>query len=535
MRRSALVGLVVVLATASLAGVVAGQSGGPTSGYGGNPNLDVYAPSPTVSPGEAGPFTIQVANDGAVTEGVPPAREAVTTARNVRVDVDAGGTPLSVASGTRSIGSVTENQPRSLRIDLEVPRDVEPGTYSLEVDLTYSFTDRVYRSLLITSEETRTVTRTVDVVVEDGPLFAVRTVGTDAQVGGSGTATVAVENVGTEPAGDVTVALSSRSQQVTFDAAPEAVAAVGPLAPGETATVEYGLDVRPDATGRSYPIEATVEFEDADGLAGVDEQPSLRVTPLPEPTVIVMNVDASVNVEEEGSLEATVVNEGPAALDNAVVSLEPPSANVEVIEPEVAVGDLAVGESTAVSFDVEVASAARAGPRQFTLATAYEQDGEMRTADRARFRAEVGPERDAFAVDTGNVTVPAGETSRITVRVTNQLDEPVTDVSTKLFASSPLSAADDEAYVASLSPGETVEIPFRVSADGAALTKDYPVSVDVQYVDADGETRLSDSYRRPVTVVEPTGGLFGFLPPVRLLAVGGLVAAALALVPLRRS
>ena len=200
-----------------------------------------------------------------------------------------------------------------------------------------------------------------------------------------------------------------------------------------------------------------------------------------------------------------------------------------------AVGDLAVGESTAVSFDVEVASAARAGPRQFTLATAYEQDGEMRTADRARFRAEVGPERDAFAVDTGNVTVPAGETSRITVRVTNQLDEPVTDVSTKLFASSPLSAADDEAYVASLSPGETVEIPFRVSADGAALTKDYPISIDVQYVDADGETRLSDSYRRPVTVVEPTGGLFGFLPPVRLLAVGGLVAAALALVPLRRS
>ena len=95
MRRSALVGLVFVLATASFAGVVAAQGGGPTSGYGGNPNLDVYAPTPTVSPGEAGPFTIQVANDGAVTEGVPPTREAVTTARNVRVDVDAGGTPLS--------------------------------------------------------------------------------------------------------------------------------------------------------------------------------------------------------------------------------------------------------------------------------------------------------------------------------------------------------------------------------------------------------------------------------------------------------
>ena len=127
----------------------------------------------------------------------------------------------------------------------------------------------------------------------------------------------------------------------------------------------------------------------------------------------------------------------------------------------------------------------------------------------------------------------AGGDSRITLRVTNRLDEPVTDVSAKLFASSPLGAADDEAYVASLSPGETVEIPFRVGAAGSALPKDYPVSVDFQYVDDAGETRLSDSYRRPVTVVESSGGLFGFVAPIGLLAAGALVVP-LALLPLRR-
>ncbi len=536
-RRSAVLALAALLALSSVAGVVAAQEAGggaPSSGYGGEPDLDVYAPAPTVSPGNQGPLTVQVANDGEVTEGVPPSREAVTTARNVRVDVDADGTPLSVTSGTRAVGSVTENQPRSLDVALEVPDDVEPGTYELDVELAYSFTDRVYPTLVTTSEQSRTVTRSVDVVVEEGPRFAVRTVETDAQVGGSGPATVEVENVGTETASDVTVGLSSRSQQLTFDETASGRAAVGELAPGETVTLEYGVDVRPDATRRAYPVDATVSYEDADGFAGVDEQPSLAITPLAEQSVSVESVDSSLRVAREGTLEATVVNEGPGDLTNAVVTLQPPTANAEVIEPELAIGDLAAGESTAVSFDVSVSTAARAGPRQFTLATEYEgREGGTRTADPVRFRAEVGQERDAFGVDTGNATVSAGGGSRIVLQVTNQREETVTDVSAKLFASSPLSADDDEAYVASLEPGETAEIPFRVSAAGSALAKDYPISVDFQYVDAAGETRLSDSYRRPVTVVESDGGLFSFLPSLRLLAAGALVVP-LALYPLRR-
>lgn len=532
---AAALAIVVLVAVASVSGVVAAQDRGQTSGYGGEPDLDVYTPSPTVSPGQRGPFTIQVANDGRVTEGIPPAREAVTTARNVRLSVDAGGTPFSVTTGEQSIGSVTENQPRSVPLELEVPEDVEPGTYELEVALEYSYTERVFRALARTNEESRTVTRTVDVVVEDGPRFAVRTVGTDAQVGDAGVSTVEVENVGTEAARDVRVRLDSGSQQVTFDRAATAVASVGRLAPGESTTVEYGVDVGPDATVRAYPVDATVSFDDADGFAGVDDRPSLEVTPLPAQALTVTDVTASLRVGEEGSLDATVVNEGPGDLRNAVLTLQPPSGNVEVIEPEVAVGDMAAGESTDVSFDVEVATAARAGTRQFTIETEYEgADGDVRTADPVRFRGEVGPERDAFDVDTGAARVATGGTSRVVLSITNRLDEPVTDLSAKLFASSPLTAVDDEAYVASLDPGETAEIPFRVSASGAALTKDYPVSVDVQYVDAAGETRLSDSYRRPVTVVDGGGGIFGLLPPFRLVAAGSLLALPLAWLPLRR-
>ena len=527
-RNAAVLAVVVLLAVSSFAGVAAAQSGQRTSGYGGQPGLDAFAPSPTVSPGERTQFTVQVSNDGEVSEGVPPSREVVTTARDVRVDVEADDAPVRVTSGEQSVGSVTENRPRNAAVELVVPEDIDPGSYDLTVELAYSYTDRVYPNLFSTSERTRTVTRQVTVVVEDNPRFAVRGVEADAQVGGSGTTTVELENVGNETASAVTVALESRSERVTFEGSGRAVAAIDRIEPGETATLEYGVAFGAEATRRPYPVDATVSFEDSEGLAGTDRGPTLAVTPRAEQSVAVEGTGATLRVSEEGTVRATVVNEGPATLEDPVVTLESPSRNVEVLEPEAALDDLAPGESAEVEFDVEAADAARAGTRQFALETEYETpDGDVETVDPVRFQVDVGPQRDDFAVETGNATVTAGGTDRVVVSVTNQREATVIDVSAKLFTASPLSAADDEAYVASLAPGETADIAFRVSASGSAMTKEYPVSVDFQYVDDGGETRLSKSYRRPVTVVESGGGLFGFIPPF-----GALVAVSLLAVPL---
>ena len=81
-REAAVLAVVVLFAVSSFAGVAAAQSDRVTSGYGGQPNLDAFAPSPTVSPGERTQFTVQVANDGEVREGVPPSHAArILTAR----------------------------------------------------------------------------------------------------------------------------------------------------------------------------------------------------------------------------------------------------------------------------------------------------------------------------------------------------------------------------------------------------------------------------------------------------------------------
>ena len=133
------------------------------SNIGGSPDLDVYAPNPNLVPGRTNAITLQIANDGNFRFGNAANSDLVTTARNVRAEVEANG-PLSVESGETSIGSVTTSVPSELPVSLNVPQGVEPGTYTLDLDLTYSY---------ISSGESRTVTvsRDVEVRVRDDARF----------------------------------------------------------------------------------------------------------------------------------------------------------------------------------------------------------------------------------------------------------------------------------------------------------------------------------------------------------------------------
>jgi len=110
--------------------------------------------------------------------------------------------------------------------------------------------------------------------------------------------------------------------------------------------------------------------------------------------------------------------------------------------------------------------------------------------------------------------------------ITNDAGQRLTDIEAKLFAESPISVSDDQAYVDSLDQGESTTIEFGISASGAAMTKSYPVSVDFQYEEPDGDTPVSDTYRLPVSVTNSGGGsspltaIIG-VALVAALAIGG--------------
>jgi hypothetical protein len=472
---------------------------------------DVSAPAP----GDTGAVELELTNAGEAA-----ANDAVVGLESLTEDLQLGTSGSSEAYVDR--WEPGEN--RTVTLSGSVTDGA--GIRALPASLSIEYTDD--------DDVPFTSRSTVGITPDTGGVLAVAEVDSTAGPGEQGEIGITLEHTGGESLEDVTVDLTSREAGLTFGAASGSASAyLGSIAPGEQRTVTVGGQFAENARTRGYAVDMAIGY-DTDETTGATQRNTVGVVPDDDQTFTFENVDSSLRVSQDGTLRGTFTNVGPNAVENVVVTLDPPNRNVEVLEREVALGDLDAGESVEVAFDVEVASAARSGPRQFSLRTNYETlDDDERQADPIQFRQSIDPRRDVFGVEAQNTNLSAGGENRIVLAVTNQRNETVTDVSAKLFASSPLSTSDDEAFIAELEPGETVEVPFRVSASGSAMQKDYPVSVDFQYVDAAGETRLSESYRVPVSVQESSGGLFGSVAPTSALGFAPLLLVPLAPLALR--
>ncbi|MFC7155144.1 COG1361 S-layer family protein [Halomarina halobia] len=349
---------------------------------------------------------------------------------------------------------------------------------------------------------------------------------TSANAGGTGTVEVVVENDGEEDLSAVAVTLQSSNAALTFGGAPTARVYVGDLGASEEATIEAEASFAPSAENRSYAIDVTADYTDEAGNRGRAGPYAAGVTPGERQSFAIEDGNSTLRVGADGTLSGTIANAGPNDVEDAVLLLRERGGTVTATETEYALGDLAAGEEARFAYDLSVSDAASAGPRQFDLVVRYPtDDGSVTESAPLYVATNVSAERDAFAVESIRTNVSAGDSGEVRLRVTNAGDERVTDVSAKLFGDDPVSVDDSEAYVRALDPGESATLTFRVSVAGSALAKDYPVSLDFQYDDGDGDTRLSSTYRVPVEIERGEGG--GVLWQRWLLGVGGLGALAL--------
>jgi sialidase-1 len=495
------------------------------SNIGGSPDLDVFAPNPNLVPGRTNQITLQISNDGNLRFGNAANSDIVTTARNVRAEVEASG-PLSVESGETSIGSVTTSAPGELPVSLNVPQGVEPGTYSLDLDLTYGY---------ISSGESRTVTvsRDIEVRVRDDARFQVVDIESDAQIGDSGTVEATIENVGAETAHNADVTFGTQSSSVTVSDGQSDTVRIEEIEPGETTSVAYDVGVASDLPVQQYTLSGSVQFEDPDGITRTDDGLSLGILPLAEQEFAFTNVESQLRVAEDGELVGTVRNDGPVPARSVVVQYAGDSQSVIPAERSTAVGTLESGESANFSLPIAIGGEAEAGLRSLDMAVQYRNDeGETRAFEELVVDAEVAPERDQFDVTIEDRSIQSGGSRSVDVAVTNNLNETASDVEARLFADDPLDTGDtDTGYVQSLGPGETTTMTFELTTTGSATAgSTYPISLDFRYDDADGDSQLTDTSRVPIDVIESEdGGL-----PLPVIVVALLVVGTGALVVYRR-
>lgn len=467
--------------------------------------FDVVSVDSGARVGSTGTVAVTVENTGD-----QPAREAAVTLESTNPELTVG----SDTSSSRFINTWEAGEQRTLRYRVGASGDTRAEPYQFDLQVDFDDTDGVRKS---------TTASSLGITPDPEQSFSVRGVDSDVAVGDSGTYNVTLHNDGPVAVRDATVSLTSQSSEITFGESDSAEQYIGTWEPGETRTVSVDASASEGASVRGYAISATVGYKDPEGDSGADDGIALGIRPEPEQSFELGEVESTLQAGDDGTIEASLTNTGDRTVRNVVLNWESDHDNISPKETQYAVGNLEPGESTTVSFDADVSDNANAGPRQFDFVANYRNsEGDKRESDTLEVQQNVAGSADEFIVETANASVDVGGSGTLEVTITNDAGERLTDIEAKLFSEDPISVSDDQAYVNSLEPGESATIEFGISASGSAMTKDYPVSVDFQYEEPDGDTPVSDTYRLPISVTNSGGDSSPLMVIIAVALVGVL-------------
>ncbi len=454
-----------------------------------DPRFETTVSEQYVTPGQTQTITVTLVNDAEEPD------DTVERTTNVRASLEAGNSPFTVTSGPVHLGTVEDGVPTTMQFGIDVPQDVAAGTYTLPIDVTYEYE----------GDERETTTTHVQAIVSDRARFAIVDTESDLHVQSTGSMTVTVQNVGSEPVTDATLKMESRSSVMAFEGDRSGVRALDGLAPGENRTVTYAMSATDVAEPDTYPVVGTVRYDDEEQVRRSSRPLAATVSVTREQTFAITEAETALRVDREGTMTVEVENTGPRAVANANIRIDTAGTGLHPTQTAVAVGDLNPGESALATYEISVDDDTTATTRQILAQLEYDDiNGEHRMADPERLAVDIEPDYPVFTLEPVENRVPAGETVTVEFEVTN--NEPVTlsSINAKAFTDAPVSIPDDSAFIGELEPGESTVITMQVSAPGTAPVKEYPISLDFQYDDPDGDTKLSDTYDQPVSVLEGT-------------------------------
>lgn len=504
------------------------QSGQASGQVLGNPDISLGTTQRKFSAGTTTEFQVTVINRGDIQRAGPSEYEnRVTTARGMTITIRDEGTPLEVNTGTIAVGNAPTGTVQSGPIEITIPESVRPGVYTIPVEYAYDYTRIVsydssgaeYNDF--TAEERGSIT----IRVQDEAQFSVVSQDTVGQVGDTSEIRVTLENTGTQPAASASVVATTESDELSFgtESGSSTAFAAEAWEPGEQRSVNYTISLTEDATQRAYTLGLTVDYANTDGIAQSSQPLTIGVQTIAAQSFEAKNIQSSLRVGQDGRLAATIVNEGPQAIRNPVVTLSTNSQSININSPEYAISDLSPGEEEQVNYTVSTSGGADTGVQQFAIEVSYNnQDGDRQTSSPIQINAPLEQQIDRFRVEAVNQSVTTGQTTELTLRITNNGDETLRSIDGQAFFDGPLSSNDDEVFIARLDPGETTTVSIELSIASGALNKTYPFTMDFQYEMPDGDTEISKTYNVPIQAeqAEESGGL-------QLPLIGGIGAVVL--------
>ena len=126
-----------------------------------------------------------------------------------------------------------------------------------------------------------------------------------------------------------------------------------------------------------------------------------------------------------------------------------------------------------------------------------------------------------------------GKSGILSITFHNTGEETASRATARLRLSNPLSSTDYTAFLGDMKPGDQVRSMFNIDVDPDAIPKAYSVKTEIEYEDAEGQTRISDIIYVPAQVRDQEDGKGIFDNPY-LLGAGLVIIAALIFIYLKR-
>lgn len=487
----------------------------------GSPDMSANLPDNEVGTGTVEELQFEITNDGEITSG---SGQGVTDAQSVTVEMDDDG-PFESQVDELSIGPVQDGGVSEAVFPVAVPDDIEAGEYEVTLEISYTYAETIGTDGSV-DRERDSETKDITIEVPDEPRFEVADVNTDVEPGASGDAILEIENTGTVAANETRATIAGGGGVVVDGETAQEV--LGDIAPNETATAVVNVQVNEATSGGAKPLDLEFTYRDENGVQREAEPVTASLAPADEQEFSIQNVESDLSVGYEGDISGQVHNDGPQTVDDAVLVVEPMSETVFVEDTRYALPEIAPGESADFSYPADVSGQADGGARQLRFTVEYMggdntplEDGPLSE------RVVVDDRQEEFSISGDNASVEQGESNQVSLEITNERSETLSNINAMMYTSGELDSNDDEAFINELAPGESANITFDVSATSAASVKAHSVELDFQYDTESGDTIVSDTYQHPIDVTESEddgggipGTLVGLLGALTVAGVG---------------
>lgn len=199
-----------------------------------------------------------------------------------------------------------------------------------------------------------------------------------------------------------------------------------------------------------------------------------------------------------------------------------PGGPLEVMSPAQQVGSIKSGENTLspIKFDIKIARKAKAGEYNLRLnltydyqqyaqisnpnATAQTYDASYwygMMAQNQTLKLKVKTQADFEIVRTTG-SLYTGREDVVEIAIKNTGEEEAKDARAIINPGDPLSTTDDQAFLYTIKPGDTVVASYKIKADSKAVPKTYAVDTVIRYENPDGDIKYSSTLQAPVEVKE---------------------------------